>query len=85
MNTVTAITPSDAYHAPLDRSRRNYRHIRVLRWTFKRDGEDAVVCELALTGEDREYEITRPRGVESDRAAGRAIRRCADGVSNGMR
>jgi len=60
MHTVTALTPSDAYQAPLDRSRRNYRHIRVLRWTFRRDGEDAVVCELALTGEDREYELRAP-------------------------
>ena len=37
----------------------NYRHIRVLRWTFLRD-DDAVVCELALTGEDREYELRAP-------------------------
>jgi hypothetical protein len=60
MNTVTAISPSDAYHAPVDRSRRYFRHIRVLRWTFRRDGDDAVVCELALTGEDRGYELRVP-------------------------
>jgi hypothetical protein len=58
MNTVTAI--SDAPFAPVDRSRRNFRHIRVLRWTFRRDGDDEVVCELALTGEDREYELRVP-------------------------
>jgi hypothetical protein len=58
MNTVTAI--SEARYAPVDRSRRNFRHIRVLRWTFRRDGDDEVVCELALTGEDREYELRAP-------------------------
>src|SRR6185295_18179230 len=56
---VTAISPNDTYAPPVDRSRRNYRHIRVLRWTFRRDDE-AVVCELALTGEDREYELRAP-------------------------
>jgi hypothetical protein len=60
MNTVTAISPSDAYHAPVDGSRRFFRHVRVLRWTFRRDGEDAVVCELALTGEDSGYELRAP-------------------------
>jgi hypothetical protein len=57
---VTAISPDAAYGPRVDRSRRNYRHIRVLRWTFCRDGDDAVVCELALTGEDREYELRAP-------------------------
>jgi hypothetical protein len=60
MNTVTAISPADAYAPPVDRSRRNFRHIRVLRWTFRRDGDESVVCELALTGEDREYELRAP-------------------------
>jgi len=60
MAHLTAITPAETYAAPVDRSRRNYRHIRVLRWTFRRDDEDAVVCELALTGEDREYELRAP-------------------------
>lgn len=60
MINVTAISPSDAYAPPVDRSRRNCRHIRVLRWTFRHDDEDAVVCELALTGEDREYELRVP-------------------------
>ena len=59
MNTVT-VPPIDVYAAPVDRSRRNFRHIRVLRWTFRRDGAKAVVCELALTGEDREYELRAP-------------------------
>jgi hypothetical protein len=60
MNTVTALSPSDACRPPVDRSRRNNRHIRVLRWTFRRDKDEAVVCELALTGEDREYELRAP-------------------------
>ena len=55
----TAITPTETYAPPVDRSRRNFRHIRVLRWIFRRDDE-AVVCELALTGEDREYELRVP-------------------------
>ena len=46
--------------APIDRSRRSYLHIRVLRWTFRRDKDECVVCELALTGEDREYELRVP-------------------------
>ena len=57
---VTAMPHGATYEAPLDRSRRNYQHIRVLRWTFRRDGDEAVVCELALTGEDREYELRAP-------------------------
>jgi hypothetical protein len=55
--TGSTLTETSAPH--VDRSRRNYRHIRVLRWIFRRD-EDAVVCELALTGEDREYELRVP-------------------------
>ena len=57
---MTARLPSDRYAPPVDRRRRNHRHIRVLRWTFRRDGDDAVVCELALTGDDREYELRAP-------------------------
>jgi hypothetical protein len=52
MAHVTFIKPIGESAPPIDRSRRNYRHIRVLRWIFRRD-EDAVICELALTGEDR--------------------------------
>jgi hypothetical protein len=59
MAHVTDITPNETSAPPLDRSRRHCRHIRVLRWIFRRDGE-AVVCELALTGEDREYELRAP-------------------------
>jgi hypothetical protein len=60
MNTVSATSPRDAYARSVDRSRCNYRHIRVLRWTFRRDKDEWVVCELALTGEDREYELRVP-------------------------
>jgi hypothetical protein len=59
MDHLTVPTPRDGYSAPIDRSRRNHRHIRVLRWTFRRENE-AVVCELGLTGEDREYELRIP-------------------------
>ena len=60
MEHVTAMSPRSAYAAPVERRRRNYRHIRVLRWTFRRDDDEAVVCELGLTGEDREYELRVP-------------------------
>jgi hypothetical protein len=61
MDNATVPAPRDGYTAPIDRSRRNYRHVRVLRWTFRREDEDeAVVCELGLTGEDREYELRIP-------------------------
>jgi hypothetical protein len=59
MAHLTVVTPSETSAPPIDRRRRNYRHIRVLRWIFRRD-EDAVTCELALTGEDREYELRVP-------------------------
>ena len=59
MDPVTFLAQRDWYTAPIDRSRRNYRHIRILRWTFRREDE-AVVCELGLTGEDREYELRVP-------------------------
>ena len=57
MSHVTAISPSDAQSTPLGRSGRRYRPIRILRWTFRRDDDDPIVCELALTGQDREYEV----------------------------
>jgi hypothetical protein len=60
MINAAAMPSHDVYAPPVDRSRRNFRHIRVLRWTFRRDFDDAVVCELALTGEDREYELRVP-------------------------
>ena len=33
---------------------------RVLRWTFRGENDEAVVCELGLTGYDREYELRVP-------------------------
>src|SRR4051794_14582519 len=59
MTPLPAIPPNETSAPPVAGSGRNYRHIRVLRWTFRRDDE-AVVCELALTGEDREYELRVP-------------------------
>jgi hypothetical protein len=59
MDPVTVLAPRDGYTAPIDRSRTSYLHIRVLRWTFRREAE-SVVCEMGLTGEDREYEIRIP-------------------------
>lgn len=32
------------------------RYVRVLRWTFERDGE-TVFCELGLTGDDTAYQL----------------------------
>ena len=60
MDDVTVPAPRDGYTAPIDRSRKNYRHIRVLRWTFRRREDEAVICELGLTGEDREYQLRIP-------------------------
>jgi hypothetical protein len=61
MAHVTAITPGNAEAPPVDHSPGHYQHIRVLRWIFRHDEEDeAVICELALTGEDREYELRAP-------------------------
>jgi len=31
--------------------------MRVLRWNFRHDDVPPVVCELCLTGEDRDYEL----------------------------
>ena len=59
--TTAWTNPARKAPAPsVDCTRRNYRHIRVLRWTFHRDQDEWVVCELALTGEDREYELRAP-------------------------
>ena len=55
MDRALAISSTEKYGRPA------YQHVRVLRWTFRRDDEDEkVVCELALTGEDREYELRVP-------------------------
>lgn len=34
----------------------NGRYVRVLKWTFQREGE-TVIYELGLTGEDSSYEL----------------------------
>jgi hypothetical protein len=60
MNRVTAISATDTCPARIERGRRDYRHIRILRWTFRRDEDETVVCELALTGRDRAYEVRVP-------------------------
>jgi len=60
MNRVTAISAIETFPVRVERSRHQYRHIRILRWTFRRDDDEPVVCELALTGEDREYELRVP-------------------------
>jgi hypothetical protein len=77
MTHVTGLTSSETSAPPIDRSRRNYRHIRVLRWTFRRDDE-AVICELALTGEDREYELRAPAEWNP---IGRAVERFDDALT----
>lgn len=78
MEHETVLARRDEYTAPIDRSRRNYRHIRVLRWTFRREDEEAVVCELGLTGEDREYELRVPPEWNP---TGRAIERFDDALT----
>jgi hypothetical protein len=60
MNHVTPFTPTDGCRRPVDRRRRHHRQVRVLRWTFQRDDGETVICELALTGEDSEYELRVP-------------------------
>jgi hypothetical protein len=35
--------------------------MRVLRWSFRHESRQPVVCELCLTGEDRDYEVRVPR------------------------
>lgn len=77
MGHVIVITPSETYASPVERRRRSYRHIRVLRWTFRRDDE-AVVCELALTGEDREYELRAPAEWNP---TGRSVERFDDALT----
>jgi len=60
MDHATTIPAVENYPVRVERSRHHYRHIRVLRWTFRREEHERVVCELALTGEDREYELRVP-------------------------
>jgi hypothetical protein len=49
--------------------------MRVLRWNFKHDGESPVICELCLTGQDKDYELRVPREWSP---IGRAIERFDD-------
>ena len=42
--------------AAVPRSLPGVREIRVLRWVFKR-ANDAITCELGLTGHDSAYEL----------------------------
>jgi len=77
MGNVTARSAQTPSAPRIDRSRCNYLHIRVLRWTFRRDDE-AVVCELALTGEDREYELRVPAEWNP---TGRQVERFDDAMS----
>jgi hypothetical protein len=58
MDRGAAISTIETYVSPVER-RRHY-HVRVLRWTFRRDDDERVACELALTGEDRAYELRVP-------------------------
>jgi len=82
MNTTTARSPSDECAPPVDRGRLSHRHIRILRWTFCRAGDEPVVCELALTGDDREYELRTPPDWNP---AGRAIERFDDAMTAFLR
>jgi glycosyltransferase A (GT-A) superfamily protein (DUF2064 family) len=46
------------------------RPVRILRWTFRRD-DDAIVCELGLTGDHTAYQLCidppwNPLGVTSE-------------------
>ena len=54
--------------------------MRVLRWNFRHVGsfEAPVVCELCLTGEDRDYELRVPREWNP---SGRSIERFDDALS----
>jgi hypothetical protein len=60
MDHVTSFTPTGDYCPPVDRRRFHQQHVRVLRWTFQRDEDETVICELGLTGEDSEYELRVP-------------------------
>jgi hypothetical protein len=78
MGNVTARNARTPSALRIDRSRCNYLHIRVLRWTFHRDTDEWVTCELALTGEDREYELRVPAEWNP---TGRQVERFDDAMS----
>ena len=56
----------------------NCRMGRVLRWTFAHAADHPVVCELALTGQDRDYELRVPREWSP---IGRSIERFDDALT----
>ena len=78
MSTLSAIAPRGVYVKSGYPSEQRYPHIRILRWTFHRDEDEAVVCELALTGHDREYELRAPAEWNP---TGRSIERFDDALS----
>jgi hypothetical protein len=59
MDHVPSLPTTDPCAVPVHRTRRDSRCVRVLRWTFQR-GDESVVCELGLTGDDTEYELRVP-------------------------
>ncbi len=60
MSHTNSFTAVDDYTPVVNRSRQHHQHVRVLRWTFQRDEDETVICELGLTGEDSEYELRVP-------------------------
>ena len=78
MSAVSAISPRGVYAKSGYRIGQKYPHIRVLRWTFRRDADEAVICELALTGHDREYELRAPAEWNP---TGRSIERFDDALT----
>jgi hypothetical protein len=78
MRTVTAISPRGVFAKSAYQGDRRYPHIRILRWTFRRDADEAVVCELALTGHDREYELRAPAQWNP---TGRSVERFDDALT----
>ena len=60
MSHITSFTAVDDYTPVVNHSRPHRQHVRVLRWTFQRDEDETVICELGLTGEDSEYELRVP-------------------------
>src|SRR6266571_3275116 len=77
MTNGLTVAPNTARETLVERGRHHYRHVRVLRWIFRRDGE-SVVCELALTGEDREYELRAPAAWNP---TGRPVERFDDALT----
>jgi hypothetical protein len=52
--------------------------MRVLRWNFRHHGESPVICELCLTGQDRDYELRVPSEWSP---IGRSIERFDDALT----